>query len=188
MKKILLTGAIALAILFHVNAQSKFITKTGQVTIFSHTVAEDITASNNNVAGVMNTATGDIGISVPVQSFSFEKALMQEHFNSEHFMNSKDFPRITLKGKITNLSSVDFNKNGEYPVEVTGDLTIRNTTKPVSEKATVVVENGKVTVNSKFTVKDIGSYGVGKPKGGKKNNVADDIEVTYKGIYEKSSD
>lgn len=188
MKKVILSFAFAAIAVLSVNAQSKYITRTGQATIFSHTAAEDISAGNNTVTGVINSGSGDVAISVPVQSFQFEKALMQEHFNSGMFMDSKQFPRITLKGKITNLTAINFSKNGKYEADVTGDLTIKGTTKPVTEKATIEVDNGKVTVTSKFIVKEIGSYGVGKPKGKKKNNVADDIEVKYTATYEKGDE
>ncbi len=185
MKKLMLSLVFASVLILSAGAQDKYVSRTGQATIFSHTPAEDITAVNNTVTGVINTATGEVAISVPVQSFQFEKSTMQEHFNSSGFMDSKQFPRLTLKGKITNLSAVDLSKNGKYEAVVTGDLTIKGTTKTVTEKAIVEVNNGKVTVTTKFIVKEIGSYGVGKPKGSKKNNVADDIEVTYKASFDK---
>ncbi len=188
MKKVILSIAIAAIAVLGVNAQSKYVTRTGQAVIFSHTSAEDISATNNTVTGVINSSTGDVAISVPVQSFTFEKALMQEHFNNSNFMDSKQYPRMTLKGKITNLSAIDLSKNGKYEATVSGDLTIKGITKPVTEKATIEVSNGNVTVTSKFLVKDIGSYGVGKPMGKKKNNVADDIEVTYTAAYDKGDE
>ncbi len=113
---------------------------------------------------------------------------MQEHFNGDHFMDSKQFPRILLKGKITNLPSIDFGKDGKYEADVAGDLTIKGVTKPITEKAVIEIKSGKVTVTSKFTVREIGAYGVGKPMGKKKNNVADDIEVNFSGIYEKGNE
>ena len=188
MKKVILAIAIAAFAVLNVNAQSNYITRTGQATIFSHTDAEDISATNNTVTGVVNAGSGDIAISVPVQSFTFVKALMQEHFNNSNFMDSKQYPRMTLKGKITNLAAIDFSKNGKYAATVSGDLTIKGTTKPVTEAATIEVNNGKLTVTSKFIVKEIGSYGVGKPMGKKKNNVADDIQVTYSAVYEKGDE
>jgi polyisoprenoid-binding protein YceI len=188
MKKIILCITVAAMPTLLVSAQTKYITRTGQANIYSHTVAEDISATNNTVTGIINAETGDIAISVPVQSFQFEKALMQEHFNQPNFMDSKQFPKISLKGKITNLSAIDLSKNGKYEATVSGDLTIKGVTKPVTEKATIEVNNGKVSVTSKFLVKDIGSFGVGKPMGKKKNNVADDIEVNYTAAYEKSDE
>jgi len=188
MKKVILSMAFAASTVLSVHAQSNYVTRTGQATIFSHTAAEDISASNNTVTGVINSGSGDVAISVPVQSFQFERALMQEHFNNSNFMDSKQFPRLTLKGKITNLSAVDFSKNGKYEVTVAGDLTIKGVTNPVTEKATIEVSDGKVIVRCNFVVKEIGSYGVGKPMGKKKNNVADDIEVKYTASYEKGDD
>jgi len=188
MKKVILPIAIAAIAVLGVNAQSKYVTRTGQANIFSHTDAEDISATNNTVTGVINTGTGDVAISVPVQSFTFVNALMQEHFNNSNFMDSKQYPRMTLKGKITNPSAIDFSKNGKYEATVSADLTIKGTTKPVTETATIEVNNGKVTVTSKFIVKEIGSYGVGKPMGKKKNNVADDIQVTYSAVFEKGNE
>lgn len=172
----------------YLNAQGRLITRTGHATIFSHTSAEDITAHNYEVTGTLNPSTGEVAISLPVQSFQFEKALMQEHFNQSNFMDSKQFPRITFKGKIDNAANVNFFKNGKYELTVSGDITIKGTTKPITEKATVEIKEGKIAVTSNFTVKDIGSYGVGKPKGSKKNNVADDIAITYNASYEQSND
>lgn len=188
MKKVILFIAVATIAVLNANAQTKYITRTGQAIIFSHTVAEDISATNNTVTGIINAESGDIAISVPVQSFAFEKALMQEHFNNSNFMDSKQFPKISLKGKISNLSAVNFTKDGTYEATVTGDLTIKGVTKPVTENAHVTVKDGKVSVQCKFVVKDISSYGVGKPMGKKKNNVADDIEVTYTAAYDKGNE
>lgn len=166
-------------------AQDRQVTRAGHATIFSETAAENITANNYEVTGTINTSTGEIAISVPVQNFQFEKALMQEHFNTSNFMDSKQFPRITFKGKIENLSSVNFKSDGKYPVDVSGELTIKGTTKPITEKAVIEISNTKVSVTSNFIVPDISSYGVGKPKGSKKNNVADNIKVTYTANYEQ---
>lgn len=188
MKKIILFFFAGSFATFQINAQNKLITRTGHATIFSHTVAEDITANNYEVAGTINPTNGEVAISLPVQSFQFEKALMQEHFNSSQFMDSKQFPRITFKGVIDNAANVNFSKNGKYEVTVSGNLTIKGTTKPISEKAVIEVNNGKISVTNSFVVRDISSYGVGKPKGSKKNNVADDIQISYNASYESGNE
>jgi polyisoprenoid-binding protein YceI len=188
MKRVLLSFALLITSILSVSAQGKYVTRTGQSKIYSHTVAEDITAVNNTVTGVINPGNGEVAISVPVQSFQFEKSLMQEHFNNTNFMNSKQYPKISLKGKITNLADIDLSKNGKYEATITGDLTIRGVTKPVTEKASIDVNNGKVSVSAKFVVKEIGSYGVGKPSGSKKNNVSDNIDVTYSAVYDLSNE
>lgn len=184
MKKTTFT-ILAAILCFSLQAQTKLVTNNGKAVIYSHTVAEDISAENSTVTGIIDEQSGVIAISVPVQGFRFEKTLMQEHFNNDRFMDSKKFPRISLKGKINDLSNVNFQKDGQYEVTITGDLTIKGVTKAITEKAHVTIKNGVASVHCKFVVKDISSYGVGKPMGGKKNNVADDIEVTYTAAYEK---
>jgi polyisoprenoid-binding protein YceI len=188
MKKIIVLLFTVLPAVYQLDAQNKLITRTGHATIFSHTVAEDITADNYEVAGVINTSNGEVAISLPVQSFQFEKSLMQEHFNSPNFMDSKQFPRITFKGTIDKNANINFSKNGKYEVTVSGNLTIKGTSKPISAKSTIDINNGKIAVAGNFILKEIGSYGVGKPKGSKKNNVADDIQVTYNAFYEPGND
>ena len=119
-----------------------------------------------------------------IQSFEFKKSLMQKHFNQENFMHSKAFPKIKFKGKIKNLSKVNWKEDGKYPVIVEGDLTIRDVTKALSAEGTISIEKGSITATSIFVVKQISDYHVGKPKRKKmKNNVAEDIKITYKGIY-----
>lgn len=188
MKKIILFFFAGVVTTFQVNAQNRLITRTGHATIFSHTIAEDITANNYEVSGTINTTNGEVAISLPVQSFQFEKALMQEHFNSSQFMDSKQFPRITFKGTIENANTVNYSKNGKFEVTVSGSLTIKGVAKPISEKAVIEVNNGKILVTNSFVVKDISSFGVGKPKGSKKNNVADDIQISYSSVYEAGNE
>ncbi|EAY28062.1 YceI family protein [Microscilla marina] len=178
---------IILAVLFAfsaVQAQKKK-AKNGKSTLFSHTAAEDIKAESNSVTSLLNTATGDLIFVVPVQTYKFKKSLMQKHFNQSRFMDSKNHPKIKFKGKITNLSAVNFSKDGKYNVNVSGNITIRGTTKPQNTTATLTVKGGTVKGYSSFTVKNIGQFGVGKPKNRKKKgNVADNIDckvwVTYK--------
>ena len=42
---------------------------------------------------------------------------MQEHFN-ENYVETSKFPNAKFKGKVTNVKSIDFKKDGVYPAEV----------------------------------------------------------------------
>jgi polyisoprenoid-binding protein YceI len=106
----------------------KYMTKSGFISFVSHTPMEDIKGDNNQVAGVIDISTGDMVFQVLIKSFHFEKTLLEEHFN-ENYMESEKFPKASFKGKITNMTSVDFSKNGTYEVLVEGDLTIRDVAK-----------------------------------------------------------
>jgi hypothetical protein len=133
-----------------VNAQ-KFMTKNGFIGFYSHTAMEDIKADNNQVVGALDISNGEMVFQALIKSFHFERALMEEHFN-ENYMESDKYPKAVFKGKITNLSSVDFTKNGTYDVTVEGDLTIHDATNKVTTKGTVEVISGGINANSKFNI------------------------------------
>jgi len=139
-----------LSLVLSANAQ-KYVTKNGFIGFYSHTPMEDIKADNNQVAGVLDTSTGEMVFQALIKSFNFDRALMEEHFN-ENYMESEKFPKSSFKGKITNLSAVNFSKNGTYDVTVEGDLTIRDATNKISTKGTIEVMTGGINANSKFNI------------------------------------
>ena len=149
MKRLLLLSFLLTAVLA-ANAQ-KYMTKNGYIGFFSHTPMEDIKGDNNQVVGVLDISTGEIVFQALIKSFHFDRALMEEHFN-ENYMESDKIPKSMFKGKITNLASVDFSKNGTYNVTVEGDLTIHNVTNKISVKGTVEVISGGINANSNFNI------------------------------------
>lgn len=149
-----------IAFSMHSYAQ-RWMTRTGKVSFFSSTPIENIEAVNNEVAGAINTATGETGFIVPVKSFKFDKALMQEHFN-ESYMESDQYPKAVYQGKIADFSKVNFNKDGSYNVTTKGQLTIHGITKSVSIPGTIIVKNGTVSIYSKFNVAPA-DYGIKVP-------------------------
>ena len=139
-----------LNIVVALNAQ-KFMTKNGFIGFYSHTPVEDIKADNNQVVSVLDTSTGDLVFQALIKSFHFDRALMEEHFN-ENYMESDKIPKSMFKGKITNLSSVNFSKQGSYEITVEGDLTIHDVTNKISTKGTLEVVTGGINANSKFKI------------------------------------
>jgi len=133
-----------------VNAQ-KYMTKNGFIGFYSHTPMEDIKAENNQVVGALDISTGEMVFQALIKSFHFDRALMEEHFN-ENYMESDKIPKSMFKGKITNLSAVDFTKNGTYDVTVEGDLTIHDVTNKITTKGTIEVVSGGINANSKFNI------------------------------------
>jgi hypothetical protein len=135
-----------------VNANSqKYMTNNGYIGFHSNTPVEDIKADNNQVAGVIDTSTGEMVFQVLIKSFHFEKALMEEHFN-ENYMESDKFPKATFSGKITNTSDISLSKPGTYDVQVEGDLTIHGVTNKVKEKGTLDVSAEAISATSKFNL------------------------------------
>jgi len=149
MKRIILLSVVIF--MFLGASAQKFMTKTGYVGFFSHTPMEDIKGDNNQSASVLDISTGELVFQLLVKSFHFDRALMEEHFN-ENYMESDEFPKSTFKGKITNLSSVDFSKPGKYNVTVEGDLYIHDVTNKISVKGELEVLAGGINATSKFNV------------------------------------
>ena len=107
---------------------------------------------------------------------------MQKHYNSDKFLDTKQFPKAKLKGKITNLSDVNFKADGSYEATVEGELTLKGETKPVTEKGTITVKDGKVSVKSVFNI-TLADYGVEFLKGKPSENIAKTVEVTVVAEY-----
>jgi hypothetical protein len=148
--KRLIVMFLLLSLAFAVNAQ-KYMTKNGFVGFFSNTPMENIKGDNNQVAGILDISTGEMVFQALIKSFRFDRALLEEHFN-ENYMESDKFPKSSFKGKIANLSSVNFSKNGTYDVTVEGDLTIHDVTNKISTKGTVEVVTGGINASSKFNI------------------------------------
>lgn len=128
-------------------------------------------AENKTVVAALDTKTGAIAFEAIVKSFSFGNPMMQDHFNSDKWLDSDKFPTSTFKGKITNFTAVNLKKDGTYATEVTGDLTIHGITKLVTTTGSVVVAGKAITASAAFTVK-LEDYGItGKAiEGGKVTN------------------
>ena len=152
MKKVLLTAALMIAASSGSFAQ-KYMTRTGKIN-FNATAPhspEKIEAVNNEVANILDSKSGDIVFQVLIKSFKFERELMKEHFN-EDYLESDKYPQAEFKGSITNISEVNFAKDGVYNVKVTGKLTIHGVTHDVSVPGTIAVKGNTAAVKAKFSV------------------------------------
>ena len=184
MKKSILSIVLLILFAYSANAQSenKIVSKKTHFKIYSHTAAENIEANNYKAVGTINTETGEIVFSVPMQSYEFEKSLMQKHYNSKKFLDTKKFPKSKLKGKITNLSDVHFNMDGTYNATVEGSLTIHGETKNINENATITVKGKSVTLNTKFNL-ILADYAIAFKDGKPSTNIAKTIEITVVAEY-----
>lgn len=126
-----------------------YIGKETDISFFSKSTIEDISAHNKNVKPVFNTSTGDLIIKIPNTGFTFKSALMQEHFN-ENYMESDKYPVASFSGKI--IEDVDFSKDGTYEVRAKGTLTIHGVSQERIIKGNVTVNNKKITITANFSV------------------------------------
>lgn len=130
----------------------KYFTRTGTIRFHSHTTLEDIKAENRKVVSILDVPTGALEFSLLMKDFDFPNDLMEQHFN-ETYVESDKFPKATFKGKITDISKVDFSKDGKYTVNYVGKLTIKDVTKEYSGTALLEIKGGKVTATSDLKIK-----------------------------------
>ncbi|HZH70758.1 MAG TPA: YceI family protein [Flavobacteriaceae bacterium] len=173
-------GCLFLMLYFSGLAQSQeqFFTRQGYVSFYSHTPVEDIKADNNQVLSIVDFSTGQIAITILMKSFTFEKALMQEHFN-ENYVESDKYPKANFTGTITNLEAL---KNGENGVaQISGQLTIKDATNPVIIESKVIIENDTITFLGKFIV-TVADFNIKIPAIVRRN-IAKEVEVSFNFVH-----
>ena len=166
---------------FTASAQTKFFTKSGRVTFDASGPLEKIEAINDKSTSVVDFSTGQIEFGVLLKAFLFERALMQEHFN-ENYVESDKYPKATFKGTIADASKIDRTKDGNYPVKVSGQLTLHGVTKDVETIATFIVKNGAVSASSDFKI-EADDYNIAIPTL-VKDKVANIINIQVQTNYE----
>lgn len=168
--------------LLNAQAQENYMTRNGQISFFSTTPLEDIKAVNNEVASVINRKTGSMQFIVLIKSFQFRKAAMQNHFNGKDYMDSDRYPKGELKGTITNINTVDFTKDGTYPVTVEGTLSIHGVSNKIKTTGNIIVKGNSLTASAVFTIR-LADYKISVPTIVSKK-VAEKVEVTVNCNYQ----
>lgn len=136
-----------------------YMTRTGTISLYSKTPLEDIQAENNQVYAVIDAGKKNLAFTLLMKGFIFRKELMQQHFN-ENYVESDKYPKANFTGMFTG----DFSpaKDGLYHVNVKGNLTIHNVTRPIEQSATLEVINGRLSGKADFKVKPE-DYGISIP-------------------------
>ncbi|MDX9880812.1 MAG: YceI family protein [Prolixibacteraceae bacterium] len=149
MKAITLTIVIGL-IGFSLCGQTKFTTHDATISFFSDAPVEDIQAESKKGRGGIDLLSGQVLFVVPINSFVFDKSLMQKHFN-ESYIESHLYPVARFEGRFT--QPVDTATRSLQTLPFSGRLTIHGVTKMINERATVRYDTDKITAKSIFMVK-----------------------------------
>jgi hypothetical protein len=152
--------------------------KNGEVTFFSKSTIENVDATSKSMNSFLNITTGEIAFVVPMTSFKFKKALMQEHFN-EKYVESDKYPYGAYKGTIN--EKIDYTKDGEYDITSKGTLTIHAVPKERTDKGKLTIKNGVISIQSEFYVA-IKDHKIEIPKL-VIENVADTVKVNFSAMY-----
>jgi hypothetical protein len=147
---------------FFLNAQRLF-TRNASVFFDASTKSSPahVQARTNSGSLIIDLPSAKVEAAVLMKSFLFEKALMQEHFN-ENYVESSKFPKAVFKGTITELSKINFSRDGVYAARVNGTLDFHGISKPLMTEATFTIKSGKITGETAFTVA-LKEYGISVP-------------------------
>lgn len=182
MRKLIITSLFFILASFVANAQIyKGKTDSSYISFFSKATVEDVAATNKKVSVVLNTSTNDIQFGVPMISFKFRKALMEEHFN-EKYVESPKYPTCVFKGKIN--EKIDYKKDGEHKVSAKGTLNLHGVTKEIEANGILTVKGDEVHIISVFKIK-IADYNIKVPSLFTQN-IAEIVDVTVKVTLEPS--
>lgn len=174
--KNLLFALFTFGIALQVSAQ-KYMTQTGTIEFFSEAALENIEAINNQVSAVLDSETGVMEVSLLMKAFSFDKALMQHHFN-DRYVESHKFPKSTFKGQIQDMANIELSAE-PVPVKIKGNLTLHGETNEVMADGTLQkTDDGQLHGTATFFV-NLEAYKVEIPSG-VRNKVAEDIEIKIK--------
>lgn len=175
MKKVLLSLT---AIVFSTSMFAQiFVAKTCEISFFSASPLENIEATAKVPKTFLNTSTNDVQIAITNTAFVFEKPLMQEHFN-ENYMESEKYPNTIFKGKIN--EKIDYTKDGEHKVTVTGKMSMHGVDKDVTIDGVLTVKGGEILLFSKFKVK-VADYKIKVPSL-YVQNIAEIVDVTINAV------
>jgi polyisoprenoid-binding protein YceI len=154
-------------------APAIFQTKSGKISFYSAATLENIEAVSNLADSKLAT-NGQITFIVPVKSFRFENATMQEHFN-ENYMESSQYPKASFLGRITNIADIHFQKDGTYKAVVSGDMEIHGVKRKLDATGTIDIKDGKPWIKARFRIR-LEDYGIKGSLIGSK--IAKEVEIT----------
>lgn len=183
MKTLITKISLLVVILFSAltsEAQKVYATKTGQTAFNASSPIEKIAAINNQTDSKFVAENGQVVFAVLIKGFKFENQLMEDHFN-ENYMESTKLPKADFKGYITNIKEVNFSKDGSYPVNLEGNLTVHGVTNKVSAAGTMKIAGGAPEMEGSFKIK-LKDYNVTGLYIGEK--IAPEVTITVKCKYQ----
>lgn len=149
-KKLALILGLCMTGIGTLHAQEIYISRNATISFFSSAPIEDISAKTSQAVSAINLSTGSVYFKVPIRSFRFPKALMQEHFNTD-YLESDKYPYAEFSGKLQGFTAGS--GDGVYPVTVDGKLTIHGVARDYKEPGSLTIKGGQVTAASSFKVR-----------------------------------
>ncbi len=159
-------------------AQQVLLATGGKVSFFSETPLENIDATSLSGTSVITTTSNAIQFTIPMRTFKFKKALMEEHFN-EKYVESEKFPKSAFKGKIN--EAINWTRDTVATVTATGVMDLHGVNKMITETGRLSIKNGVVSLDFTFNLA-LKDYNIEVPKV-VTQSIAEEIKVTGSFTY-----
>lgn len=111
---------------------------------------EIITAESATLAGKLDASSKKFNFKQPLNMFSFSQGDLQKKHAEESYFEVKQFPNATFAGEIIN--DINLENNGVYNVTAKGKFSMHGIEKEMKIPAVITVEEGRITIASKFTI------------------------------------
>jgi polyisoprenoid-binding protein YceI len=153
MKKIVLSVFILLSASLIANAQT-YKTRDGNIYFNPNKNQgnKEYSALSKEATAIFKVETMEVALLVPMKTFHFNNALLEEHFN-ENYLHTNKFPNATYKGKLIGFDKAMLAKDGEYKFSSEGKVELHGATQPFKGAVVLTVKNGSATFNCIFNIK-----------------------------------
>jgi hypothetical protein len=152
MKKILLAAFLTIVVL-GLNAQT-YKTRDGNIYFNpnKNQSSKEYAALSKEATAVLNADKSEVALLVPMKSFHFNNALLEEHFN-ENYLHTNKYPNGTYKGKLVGFDKAMLSKDGEYKLSSEGTVDMHGAQKPFKSPVTLKVKGGVATFVCNFSIR-----------------------------------
>jgi YceI-like domain len=113
---------------------------------------KEYSALSKEATAVLKVETSEVALLVPMKSFHFNNALLEEHFN-ENYLHTNKYPNGTYKGKLIGFDKSMLTKDGEYKLSSEGKVELHGVTQNFKSPVTLTVKGGSATFKCDFPVK-----------------------------------
>lgn len=128
---------------------------------------KEYSALSKEATAVLKVDNAEVALLVPMKTFHFNNALLEEHFN-ENYLHTNKFPNGTYKGSLIGFKKEMLTKDGTYNLTSEGQIGLHGVTKPFKAPVTLIVKGKTATFRCMFKVKaedhNIDIPGLVKPK------------------------
>lgn len=170
-----------MASIFFVGAASSQVYKStdAHIRFVSKTDFEEFEAVNHQPT-IAFTDKGKVQFRVPVNSFEFEKKLMQTHFQ-ENYMESGKYPNADFKGLVIEPENFKLTE-GEQEVKVSGVMKMHGVEKEIAANGTIRKTKNEIVMFGSFNVL-LSDYEIAIPKNNI-NQISNTITIHFEAKLE----